>query len=70
MPDQTGPWDGIRNAQARNYMRSMRIGDECFFYHSTAGKATGIAGIVEVVREAYPDMTALDPRYPSVVPHF
>lgn len=54
-------WTGVRNFQARNFLRAMKRGDLGFFYHSSA-KDTGIAGIVEVVREAYPDPTALDPK--------
>ena len=55
-------WDGIRNYQARNLMRDdMKKGDLGFFYHSSC-KVPGIVGIVEVVREAYPDHTALDPE--------
>lgn len=55
-------WDGIRNYQARNLMRDdMKKGDLGFFYHSSC-KVPGIVGIVEVVREAYPDYTALDPE--------
>jgi predicted RNA-binding protein with PUA-like domain len=50
-------WSGVRNFQARNFMKSMKIGDLGFFYHSNT-KEPGIAGIVEVVREAYPDFTA------------
>ncbi len=49
----TEAWDGVRNHQAANHMRSMRLGDRAFFYHSNEGKA--IVGIVEVVREFYPD---------------
>ncbi len=52
-------WDGVRNYQARNFLRSMQRGDLAFFYHSSA-KETGIAGIVEVVAEAYPDPTAFE----------
>lgn len=60
-PNQTSAWDGVRNYQARNFMRDeMTIGDELFFYHSNC-KSVGIAGIAEVVREAYPDYTAFDP---------
>uniref|UniRef100_A0A383V9Z6 Thymocyte nuclear protein 1 n=1 Tax=Tetradesmus obliquus TaxID=3088 RepID=A0A383V9Z6_TETOB len=59
-PNQTEGWDGVRNAQARNNMRSMRLGDLAFFYHSSC-KVPGIVGIVKVVREAYPDVTAFDP---------
>jgi predicted RNA-binding protein with PUA-like domain len=50
-------WSGVRNFQARNFMKSMKLGDLGFFYHSNT-KEPGIAGIVEVVREAYPDFTA------------
>ncbi len=52
----TSAWDGVRNYQARNFMKSMKIGDKGFFYHS--GKNPEITGIVEIVREAYPDHTA------------
>lgn len=53
-------WDGVRNYQARNFMRDdMRKGDLAFFYHSSCDPA-GIVGIVEIVREAYPDPTAFD----------
>ena len=54
-------WDGIRNYQARNFMRDdMMPGDLAFFYHSNA-KPPGIAGIVEIVRPGYPDHTQFDP---------
>jgi predicted RNA-binding protein with PUA-like domain len=60
-PNQTSHWDGVRNYQARNFMRDeMKKGDLAFFYHSGAEPA--IAGIVEVVREGYPDHTAVDPK--------
>ncbi|HCM84245.1 MAG TPA: EVE domain-containing protein [Rhodospirillaceae bacterium] len=49
------PWTGVRNHQAANFMKAMRLGDTAFFYHSNIGKE--IVGIVEVVREAYPDPT-------------
>ncbi len=52
-------WSGVRNFQARNHMRAMRLGDLGFFYHSSV-KPPGIAGIVEVVREAYPDFTQFE----------
>ncbi len=55
-PEQTSSWDGVRNYQARNFMRAMKLGDKGFFYHS--GKNPEITGIVEIVREAYPDHTA------------
>ena len=64
MPDGTDHWDGIRNYQARNFMRDdMKEGDQVFFYHSNT-KEPGIVGIMEVSREAYPDHTALDPDSP------
>ncbi|EAU41572.1 hypothetical protein FP2506_14104 [Fulvimarina pelagi HTCC2506] len=46
-------WDGVRNYQARNFMREMKVGDRGFFYHSNEGKE--VVGIVEVVAEAHPD---------------
>ena len=52
-------WSGVRNYQARNNMMEMKDGDLGFFYHSST-KEPGIAGIVKVVREAYPDFTAFD----------
>lgn len=61
-PHQTSCWDGVRNYQARNFMRDeMRKGDLVFFYHSNCA-LPGIAGIARVVREAYPDHTAFDPN--------
>ncbi|MDH5286136.1 MAG: EVE domain-containing protein [Betaproteobacteria bacterium] len=61
---QTTPWFGVRNYQARNYMRDgMRIGDRAFFYHSSCPDP-GIAGIVEVVASAHPDATQFDPESP------
>lgn len=59
-PQQTTSWDGVRNYQARNFMRAMRKGDLGLFYHS--GNKPEVAGIVEIVREAYPDHTAWDPE--------
>lgn len=60
-PRQTDHWDGIRNYQARNFMRDgMKKGDQAFFYHSNCSEP-GIVGIMEIVREAYPDFTACDP---------
>lgn len=52
----TEPWTGVRNYQARNNLRAMRMGDLAFFYHSNEGKE--IVGVVRVTREAYPDPTA------------
>ena len=54
-------WDGVRNYQARNFMRAMAAGDEFFFYHSSCPEP-GIAGIGRIVQAAYPDPTALDPE--------
>ncbi len=50
------PWTGVRNHAARNNLAAMRLGDQAFFYHSNTGRE--IVGVVEVVREAYPDPTA------------
>ncbi|WP_133128931.1 EVE domain-containing protein [Legionella nagasakiensis] len=60
-PQQTTPWDGVRNYQARNFMRDMNLGDLVFFYHSNCNPP-GIVGIAEVVSTAYPDYTAFDPN--------
>ena len=54
-------WSGVRNYQARNFMRAMRPGDLGFFYHSST-KEPGIVGIARVTRAAYPDFTARDPK--------
>ena len=63
-PKGTEPWDGVRNYQARNFMRDgMRKGDEGFFYHSSCPEP-GIVGVVRIVREAYADPTAFDPESP------
>ncbi|MDO1529024.1 EVE domain-containing protein [Fulvimonas sp. R45] len=55
------PWDGVRNYQARNYMREMRKGDLVFFYHSNCAEP-GIVGVAEVAVEAYPDPSQFDPK--------
>jgi predicted RNA-binding protein with PUA-like domain len=61
---QTTPWVGVRNYQARNFMRDgMRVGDRAFFYHSSCPEP-GIAGIVEISRLAYPDETQFDRKSP------
>jgi predicted RNA-binding protein with PUA-like domain len=61
---KTVPWFGVRNYQARNFMRDdMRPGDLVFFYHSSCAEP-GIAGIVEVASGAYPDATQFDPASP------
>lgn len=57
-------WDGVRNYAARNNMREMKVGDQCFYYHSNEGKE--IVGIAEVIKEHYPDPTAEGDRW-SVV---
>lgn len=57
-------WDGVRNYQARNFMREMKIGDRGFFYHSQTEKA--VVGIVEVCAEAHPDSTTDDERWECV----
>jgi len=57
---QTTSWDGVRNFQARNFLRDqMKKGDLAFFYHSSC-EVPGVAGIVKIVREGYPDTTAFD----------
>jgi predicted RNA-binding protein with PUA-like domain len=62
-PAKTTFWDGVRNYQARNFMRDeMRKGDLILFYHSNAEPA-GIAGLATVVKEAYPDFTAFDAQH-------
>ena len=61
-PGRTEPWDGVRNYQARNMMRDqMKAGDRVFFYHSNC-KEPAIVGIMDIVREGYPDPTAFDPE--------
>jgi len=60
-PKRTEHWDGVRNYQARNFLRDgMQKGDLAFFYHSSCPEP-GIAGVVKIVRAAYPDHTAWDP---------
>ena len=61
LPEKTIAWYGVRNYQARNFMRDqMRVGDPVFFYHSSCSEP-GIAGIAEVCKLAYPDTTQFDP---------
>lgn len=63
-PGQRLPWTGVRNFQARNFMReAMRIGDGVLFYHSSCPQP-GIAGLAEVASEPYPDPTQFDPASP------
>jgi predicted RNA-binding protein with PUA-like domain len=64
MPGQTVDWWGVRNYQARNFMRDqMQVGDGVFFYHSSCPEP-GIAGLAEVAMRAYPDRTQFDPHSP------
>ncbi len=66
---QTTFWDGVRNYQARNFLRDqLKRGDLCFIYHSN-DEPPGIVGLAEVVREGYPDPTAFDPRSPYYDEH-
>lgn len=60
----TEPWTGVRNYQARNFMRAMELGDKGFFYHSNEGLE--IVGIVEVCRQAHPDSSTDDARWECV----
>ena len=62
------PWDGVRNYQAANNLRTMKKGDLCFFYHSNIGKE--IVGIVEVIKEAYLDNTDKSGRFVAVTVKF
>ena len=63
-PGRRVPWIGVRNYQARNFMRDqMRVGDRGFFYHSSCPEP-GIAGIVEISAQAYPDATQFDKKSP------
>jgi predicted RNA-binding protein with PUA-like domain len=57
----TEPWNGVRNFQARNFMRQMQPGDGVLFYHSSCA-VPGIAGLAKVTSEAYPDPTQFDPK--------
>lgn len=57
--DGSEPWDGVRNYQARNFMRDMKVGDLALFYHSNA-KPPGVAGVCRISKEAYPDPTQFD----------
>ena len=62
------PWDGVRNYQAAKNLKSMKIGDQCFFYHSNIGKE--IVGIVEVIKEHYLDKTDKSGRFVAVTVRF
>lgn len=58
-PNRTTTWDGVRNYQARNFMRSMAVGDQVLFYHSNA-EPPAVVGIAEVVKTVHPDPTQFD----------
>lgn len=60
-------WDGVRNYQARNFMRAMRRGDPAFFYHSNAHPPS-VVGVMEILREAHPDPTQFDPAHSGYDP--
>ena len=62
------PWDGVRNYQAAKNLKSMKKGDQCFFYHSNIGKE--IVGIVEVIKEAYLDKTDKSMRFVAITVKF
>ena len=61
-PKGTTSWEGVRNFQARNYLRSQRKGDGILFYHSNCAEP-GVVGLAKVAREAYPDHHAFDPNH-------
>ncbi len=62
------PWDGVRNYQAAKNLKSMKKGDQCYFYHSNIGKE--IVGIIEVIKEAYLDKTDQSGRFVAVTVKF
>ena|SRR6218665_1958328 len=64
---KTSLWDGVRNYQARNFMREMNVGDEAFFYHSSCPEP-GIVGIMSIAKAAYPDPTQFNPESPYYDP--
>ena len=61
-------WDGVRNYQAAKYLKEMKVGDKCFFYHSNIGKK--IVGIVEVIKEHYLDKTDKSGRFVAITVKF
>ncbi len=61
LPHQKDIWDGVRNYQARNFLKSMKVGDLAFFYHSSCD-VPGIVGIVKIIGAGIPDPTQFDPR--------
>uniref|UniRef100_A0A8D2B7N6 Thymocyte nuclear protein 1 n=1 Tax=Sciurus vulgaris TaxID=55149 RepID=A0A8D2B7N6_SCIVU len=66
-PKQTACWDGVRNYQARNFLRAMKLEEEAFFYHSNC-KEPGIVGLMKIVKEAYPDHTQFEKNNPHYDP--
>ena len=66
--DKGAPWDGVRNYQAAKNLKTMKKGDQCFFYHSNIGKE--IVGVVEVIKEAYKDKTDKTGRFVAVTVKF
>ncbi|XP_026534372.1 thymocyte nuclear protein 1 [Notechis scutatus] len=62
-PNQRACWDGVRNYQARNFLRDMKVGEDAFFYHSNC-KEPGIAGLVKIAKAAYPDHTQFEKGNP------
>ncbi len=66
--DKGAPWDGVRNYQAAKNLKSMKKGDQCFFYHSSIGKE--IVGIVEVIKEAFLDPTDKKKMFVAVMVRF
>ncbi|CAO2635702.1 Thymocyte nuclear protein 1 [Lemmus lemmus] len=66
-PKQTACWDGVRNYQARNFLRTMKLDEEAFFYHSNC-KQPGIVGLMKIVKEAYPDHTQFEKNNPHYDP--
>lgn len=63
-----GRWDGIRNYQARNFLRQMKIGDAALFYHSSAGQGIGVAGLMTVASMTYPDPLQFNTKSPYYDP--
>lgn len=61
--ERVGTWEGVRNFQARNFMRTMRRGDLALFYHSNAAPP-GVVGVMKIAKEAYVDPTQFDPKSP------
>ncbi|MEN9604683.1 MAG: hypothetical protein RJB39_368 [Candidatus Parcubacteria bacterium] len=59
--DKVSPWTGVRNFQARNYMKAMKVGDTVLFYHSN-DKPSGVYGLAKVSKVAHPDLSAQDPK--------